>query len=109
MKSDDALLAAWEKTLARKGEGPAVFDPNGEVQRTFREIEKRARELEGEIAGPVHRIDIGNHPDWPSHLLAAVRRRLSRCRWKVPSARNNVKMPSAFARTMIGETNKPFC
>lgn len=76
MKSDDALLAAWEETLARKGGAPAVFDPNGEVQRTFREIEKQARELEGEIAGPVHPIDIGNHPDWPSHLLAALRRRV---------------------------------
>jgi acyl-coenzyme A synthetase/AMP-(fatty) acid ligase len=76
MKSDDALLAAWEETLARKGGAPAVFDPNGEVQRTFRQIEKQARELEGEIAGPVHPIDIGNQPDWPSHLLAALRRRV---------------------------------
>src|SRR5437763_553660 len=76
MKSDDALLAAWEKTLARKGEAPAVFDTNGEVQRTFLTIEGRARELESEIVGPVYPIDIGNHPDWPSHLLAALRRRV---------------------------------
>ena len=26
MKSDDALLAAWEETLARKGDAPAIFD-----------------------------------------------------------------------------------
>src|SRR5213082_1609614 len=76
MKSDDALLAAWEETLARKGEAPAVFDTNGEVQRTFRDSEGRARELESEIVGPVYPIDIGNHPDWPSHLLAALRRRV---------------------------------
>jgi len=76
MKSDDALLAAWEETLARKGEAPAVFDTNGEVQRTFRDIEGRARQLESEIVGPVYPIDIGNHPDWPSHLLAALRRRV---------------------------------
>jgi long-chain acyl-CoA synthetase len=74
MKSDDPLLAAWEKTLARKGAAPAVFDPRGEVQRTFSEIEKRALELESELAGPVYPIDIGNHPDWPSHFLAALRR-----------------------------------
>ncbi|HEX4641179.1 MAG TPA: fatty acid--CoA ligase family protein [Chthoniobacterales bacterium] len=76
MKSEDALLAAWEETRARKGEAPAIFDPHGEVQRTFRDIESRARELEGEIAEPVHPIDIGNQPDWPSHLLAALRRRV---------------------------------
>src|SRR5438477_2534489 len=76
MKSDDALLDAWEETLSRKGETPAVCDTNGEVQRTFRDIEGRARELDSEIVGPVYPIDIGNHPDWPSHLLAALRRRV---------------------------------
>lgn len=79
MKSDDALLAAWEETLARQGDAPAVFDPRGQVLRTFREVENRARELEGEIGsseGEVYPIDIGNHPDWPSHLLASLRRRL---------------------------------
>src|SRR5437764_7977527 len=74
MKSDDPLLAAWEKTLAQKGAAPAIFDTRGEVQRTFSDIESRARDVEGEIAGPVCPIDIGNHPDWPSHLLAALRR-----------------------------------
>ncbi len=79
MKSDDALLAAWEATLARKGDAPAVFDTRGEVVRTFREVESRARELEAEIGsseGEVYPIDIGNHPDWPSQLLASLRRRL---------------------------------
>jgi len=76
MKSDDALLAAWEETLARKGEATAIFNPGGEVERTFRGVENRARELEAEIVGPVYPIDIGNHPDWPSHLLAALRRRV---------------------------------
>ncbi|MFN2621889.1 MAG: class I adenylate-forming enzyme family protein [Chthoniobacterales bacterium] len=76
MKSDDVLLSAWEETLARKGEAAAIFDTRGEVVRTFLEIAKRAGQLETEIAGPVHPIDIGNHPDWPSHLLAALRRRV---------------------------------
>ena len=74
MKSPDALLAAWEKTLARKGDAPAIFDTRGKVQRTFCDIENRARELAEGIAGPVYPIDIGNQPDWPSHLLAALRR-----------------------------------
>lgn len=77
MKSDDALLAAWEETLARKGDAPAIFDTRGEVLRTFREVENRARDLESEIdpssGTRVYPIDIGNHPDWPSHLLAALR------------------------------------
>lgn len=80
MKSDDALLAAWEETLARKGDAPAIFDTRGEVLRTFREVESRAQALESKIDPAdhvrVHPIDIGNHPDWPSHLLAALRRRV---------------------------------
>ena len=76
MKSDDALLAAWKETRARKGAAPAIFDLNGKAQRTFHDIEDRARDLEAGIAGPVYPIDTGNHPDWPSHLLAALRRRV---------------------------------
>ena len=76
MKSDDALLNAWEKTLARKGDAPAIFDTRGEALRTCSGVESRARELEDGIAGPVYPIDIGNQPDWPSHLLAALRRRV---------------------------------
>lgn len=76
MKSDDLLLAAWADTLARNGDRPAIFDTRGEALRSFRDIENRADELEGEIAGPVHPIDVGNQPDWPSHLLAALRRKV---------------------------------
>jgi long-chain acyl-CoA synthetase len=79
MKSDnDAFLAAWETTLARKGATPAIFDTGGHVLRTFSDIETRAQALEIEIgaaASEVHPIDIGNHPDWPSILLACLRLR----------------------------------
>ena len=75
MKSDDVLLTAWEETLARKGEAPAIFDTRGEIQRTFRQIDDRARELANVISGAIYPIDIGNHPDWPSHLVAALRRK----------------------------------
>jgi long-chain acyl-CoA synthetase len=81
MKSDDALLAAWEETLAQKQDAPAIFDTRGEVLRTFGEIETRARDLEEKIdpsaAGQVYPIDLGNHPDWPSSLLACLRRRVA--------------------------------
>jgi long-chain acyl-CoA synthetase len=80
MKSDDPLLAAWEETLTRKCDAPAIFDTRGEVLRTFREVESRARaveaDLEARAEGEVYPIDIGNHPDWPSLLLASLRRRL---------------------------------
>jgi long-chain acyl-CoA synthetase len=77
MKSDDALLAAWEETLAQRRDAPAIFDTRGEVLRTFGGIENRARELDGKIENDrVYPIDHGNQPDWPSHLLAALRRRV---------------------------------
>jgi acyl-CoA synthetase (AMP-forming)/AMP-acid ligase II len=77
MKSDsDALLAAWETTLTRRGEAPAIFDTGGGVLRTFCDIEARAQALAAEIdasASQVHPIDVGNHPDWPSILVACLR------------------------------------
>jgi long-chain acyl-CoA synthetase len=77
MKSDDALLAAWEETLAQRRDIPAIFDTRGEVLRTFADIENRARELQGKIEDDrVYPIDHGNQPDWPSHFLAALRRRV---------------------------------
>ena len=49
MKSDDALLAAWEETLAQKRDVAAIFDTRGEVLRIFGDIESRARNLEEKI------------------------------------------------------------
>ena len=71
---DDPIVAAWNKTLRRRGNDPAIFGMDGAVLRTFRQIDNRARELEFQVVGPVHPIDIGNHPDWPSLLLACLRR-----------------------------------
>jgi long-chain acyl-CoA synthetase len=80
MKLDDALLAEWEKTVARKGDTAAIFDTRGEVLRTFSDIERQARALQSQIdaytPGQVNAIEIGNHPDWPSLLLACLRRQV---------------------------------
>ncbi len=80
MKSDDALLTAWDETLARKGNAPAIFETSGEVSRTFAHIEERARTLEHriEMFGPdsVVGIQIGNHPDWAALFIACLRRQL---------------------------------
>jgi long-chain acyl-CoA synthetase len=80
MKSEDVLLGAWRRTLARKGDAPAIFDTRGEVLRTFAQIEERSREVEESLgkfsAGDVVAIQIGNHEDWLSWLIALLRREL---------------------------------
>ena len=80
MKSADPLLKAWGKTLAGKGDGAALLAASGEVSRTFNDIERQARELAGKVdifkPGNVVAIQIGNHADWPSILLACLRKGL---------------------------------
>ncbi len=87
MKLEDPLLAAWEKTLARKGHMPAILNTAGQVLRTFRGIEEHARAVETTIARAleakrhspkphnVSAIQIGNHQDWPSSFLVCLRKR----------------------------------
>ena len=80
MKSSDPLLAAWRRTVSRAKDLPAIFNTRGEVVRKFSEIEERARDFETKMemfnAGSVMAIQIGNHEDWPSILIACLRRRL---------------------------------
>src|SRR5947209_6535508 len=78
MKPTNPLLERWRETLARKGDSPAIFDTASKTSRTFREIDERARDFEPRIAGlstgSVVAIQIGNHEDWPSILVACLRR-----------------------------------
>ncbi len=75
MKSEDPLLAAWDKVLARKGDAPAVFDTRGNVIRTFFEVDKHAREIEAKTKPHnLNAIRIGNHVNWPSLFLACMRK-----------------------------------
>jgi long-chain acyl-CoA synthetase len=80
MKSSDALLAAWRRTVGRAKDLPAILNTHGEVVRKFSEIDERARDFERKIetvkAGSVIAIQIGNHEDWASILIACLRRRL---------------------------------
>ena len=77
MKPQDPLLAAWEMTLAQRRDAPAIFNTRGEVVRTFRQIEERARADEAKFPAikphNVNAIQIGNHEDWPPILLACLR------------------------------------
>jgi long-chain acyl-CoA synthetase len=80
MKACDPLLAAWHKTVSRKSDYAAVFDPTGAITRSFREIEERACAFNASIdalpAGAVVAIQIGNHEDWPSVFIACLRKQL---------------------------------
>ena len=78
MKATDGLLERWETIIARKGDAPAIFNTHGQINRTFRAIDEYACKFESKIdsfaAGSVIAVQIGNHEDWPSILIACLRR-----------------------------------
>ena len=78
MKAKDALLEKWAEILARRGDAPAIFNTVGETVRTFRQIEGQASDFDAKISGfepgSVLAVQIGNHEDWPSVLVACLRR-----------------------------------
>ena len=80
MKPKDALLERWAQVLGRKGDAPAVLNTGGSVERTFREIDDRARNFQLKVDDfeprSVIAVQIGNHEDWPSILIACFRREL---------------------------------
>lgn len=79
-KVDDPILTAWERTRANNRDRAAIFDSRGNVARTFLEIEDRARQIASELEkiapGQVLAVQMGNHLDWPSLLLACLRKRI---------------------------------
>jgi long-chain acyl-CoA synthetase len=78
MKLKDELSKRWQAILAQKRDAPAIFNSRGRLVFTFRGIDERARDFESKIesfdAGSVVAIHIGNHEDWPSILIACLRR-----------------------------------
>jgi acyl-CoA synthetase (AMP-forming)/AMP-acid ligase II len=80
MKSEDPLLVAWDDTLSRNNDQPAVLNSRGEIARTFRQVEEEARQFEAKIelfeAGEVIAVQVGNHEDWPSIFLGCLRKQL---------------------------------
>ncbi len=75
--TENAILRAWRETLARRGEGPAIYAETGRCLRTFAEIESEAHALQQRLAGIAPRtvvgVQVGNHPSWPALLLALFR------------------------------------
>jgi len=80
MKSTDALLDSWRHTLSRAKDRPAILTTHGQILRKFRDIEEGACKFEPKLEmlrpGSVIAIQIGNHEDWPSILIACLRRHL---------------------------------
>ena len=80
MKSTDPLLDAWLETLRCAKDGPAILNTHGKVLRKFSDVEERASHFESNLKiftpGSVVAIQIGNHDDWPSILIACLRNRL---------------------------------
>src|SRR5260370_11748289 len=80
MKSTDPLLDAWLETLRCAKDGPAILNTDGAVIRKFSGVEERACHFESNLKmfapGGVIAIQIGNHEDWPSILIACLRNRL---------------------------------
>ena len=78
MKPKDALFERWTEVLAQKGESPAIFNTRGEVVLSFRQIDEHSRNFESKIhnleRASVLAVQIGNHPDWPPILIAALKR-----------------------------------
>src|SRR2546421_1666584 len=78
MKLHDTLLERWQSIVARQGDAPAIFNTRAHVARTFRQIDERASDFESKIdnfkTGSVIAVQIGNHEDWPSILIACLRR-----------------------------------
>src|SRR6478736_5904694 len=80
MKSTDPLLDAWLETLRCSKDAPAILNTDGEVLRRFSDVEERACYFESNLKmfapGGVIAIQIGNHEEWPSILIACLRSRL---------------------------------
>ena len=74
---NNAILARWAETLARRGPNGAIFGQDGGVERTFADIEseagKWAQRLEKWPAGTVVAIQAGNSPPGPALVLATLR------------------------------------
>lgn len=80
MKFIDPLLDAWQETLGRAKERPAILDPHGHLLLRFADIEERASGFESKLKtldpGNVIAVQIGNHEDWASIFIACLRKRL---------------------------------
>jgi acyl-coenzyme A synthetase/AMP-(fatty) acid ligase len=74
---NNPILGRWAETLKSKGPEAAVRGRNGDIERTFSDIEREAGEWAARLeifkAGAVLGVQMGNSPAWPALVLAAMR------------------------------------
>lgn len=74
---NNAILAAWEKTLGESRDAPAILSADLQVLRTFADIKSEAETFFEKLvafeSGSVVALQIGNSPSWPAVLLACWR------------------------------------
>jgi len=74
---NNAILSAWQTTLARRASAPAIISVDTKILRTFADIEGETalwvEKLSNFKSGDVIAIQIGNKPAWPAILLASLR------------------------------------
>ncbi len=77
---NNPILAAWQNTLARGGQHPAIYSPTGAVLRSFMQIGlealKIARLFDRIPPHSVVAVQVGNSELWPELMLALWRRKL---------------------------------
>ena len=74
---DNAVLAAWQRTLALRQDAAAIRANDGRIVRSFSDIEAEAKGRLGLLAGlpqgSVVGVQIGNSASWPALVLALFR------------------------------------
>ena len=78
MPSSGAIAWPLRRTLCRAKDSPAILNTQGALWKFQRSMSARdfERKIETFEAGNVIAIQIGNHEDWASILIACLRRRL---------------------------------
>src|SRR5205809_7368459 len=64
MKSTDPLLNAWQQTMSRAEDRPAIVSTRGEILRKFTDVEERACTFESNLmlsTDAVIHVQSGNH------------------------------------------------
>lgn len=65
-----SILERWAGVLSARGDTPALFSPNGTVERTFSDLQTEASGWAARLADvPVVALQMRNQPVWPAVLL----------------------------------------
>ncbi|MEO6751110.1 MAG: class I adenylate-forming enzyme family protein [Chthoniobacteraceae bacterium] len=76
-ENSNPILAAWSSVLARRGDGSAILSADGNIVRTFTEIDEEARAMQAAFGrlqpGVAVGVKFGNDARFPALMLALWR------------------------------------